>query len=148
MCDDSEEPSDSQAPLADKPKSKSSVASTEESVGEEVVKEELKEEVSVKPEEDLPVDAGSAEMTCSLNMQANAFVSLKTGQKKRVACPPGCAQQPTATVFGPAEANDRLQLSEVFDEKSSFCRAAIHQGIIADSDGGDIYVLVQNGRDF
>lgn len=110
-------------------------------------KKEKEEEEEKTKEEEPAIDGGSVEATCSLTLSSEQFVTAQTGSKKRVNCPVGCAGQDAAGVFGPSPADDKLQINKAYDDKSSLCRSAIHSGIIKDTEGGDIYAFVVNGRD-
>lgn len=121
--------------------------------GEKAVEQELKGDQeessgggSGKGKAEEGTDAGSPEATCSMTLKSEKFVNLKTGEKMRIECPSVCKDMTEAAVYGPAPADEKLQLEEAQDDKTSICRAAIHQGRI-NQDGGDVFAIIESGRE-
>lgn len=152
-CDTKAIPTESETPPSEtvvQPDNEDNTVTTEEAEKEkeekEAKKDPKKKQEEKEEKKEVGVEAGSPESTCNLTLKAEQFAGLKTGEKTRVQCPAGCKEMEEAAVFGPAPADEKLQLEEAYDDKSSICRAGIHSGRIP-SDGGDVYIFVENGRE-
>lgn len=75
-----------------------------------------------------PLPAEIQEVSCS-----NTGLQSCTRGPCRVLCPPGCSNG--GEVWG----------SDYYTSDSSICRAAIHAGVISDSDGGEVIVALGQG---
>lgn len=61
---------------------------------------------------------------------ANELFAGELMVMKKVFCPPNCAKEKDAVVYG----------STKFHEKSSVCRAALYADITSDTEGGEVYI--------
>lgn len=74
-------------------------------------------------------------ITCGDKVYANSKFDGVLGSQFKVLCPPGCGSMSEYPVFGAGK----------FHEKSSICRAAVMQGVVIDTEGGEVSVVTESG---
>lgn len=74
------------------------------------------------------------EMDCNTNLRSEKY---QKASNFRVLCPSNCAKENSFKVYG----------TDIYTDNSSVCRAAVHSGVIKDSEGGLMEVIVEAGKD-
>lgn len=76
-----------------------------------------------------------AEIDCETNLKGDSFSEYELFTNLRVVCPRNCGSS-SSQIFG----------NGIYTDNSSICKAAIHAGIIKDSEGGTIEINLEPGQ--
>ena len=77
-------------------------------------------------------DPTEASLTCSDVLVGNAKIDGSIGTKVKVLCPSFCKEKSEHKIYG----------KDTFSDNSSICRAAIYSGMIQDTEGGSVMVVI------
>ena len=77
----------------------------------------------------------SNDIECDTNLRSNKFSNYEIYTNLRLICPRSCSSD-KSPIYG----------TGIYTDNSSICKAALHSGIIKDSDGGVIQVIIESGK--
>ena len=81
------------------------------------------------------IESKTVEIECDTNLRGNLFGNYELYTNLRLECPRNCASE-SFPIYG----------SGLYTDNSSICKAAIHSGIIKDSEGGKIEINLEPGK--